>query len=319
MATVSEYRKIPGGFDAVGGLEVAHSTSGVERLRSRQSKAAAPRSACSADERASGDAKANGAQFVEAEVRRLMIADGRTTGVELGDVSSSRQLIADVVILATGVWAQALLAREQQHQQQQHDHQIADGSPLPVVPVVPVGHPYLHGEPRPALGRKMPFVRWPEHHVYARDHGDRYGLGTYDHQPLECKLTNGTAIGDWVQGFDAPLTAATSLVPDEASKQLRAGVKFNGIFSMTPDNMPLAGAVQSIRGLYMAVAVWVTHAAGTAKFLTRVIDGIEGIDGDEAVRRALDPERFKGGDLATLEKASLEGYNEIYKTQETQL
>ncbi|CRK04323.1 hypothetical protein BN1723_008868 [Verticillium longisporum] len=69
--------------------------------------------------------------------------------------------------------------------------------------------------------------------------------------------------------------------------------------------MPLAGAVQSIRGLYMAVAVWVTHAAG--------------IDGDEAVRRALDPERFKGGDLATLEKASLEGYNEIYKTQETQL
>lgn len=69
----------------------------------------------------------------------------------------------------------------------------------------------------------------------------------------------------------------------------------------------------------MAVAVWVTHAAGTAMFLTRVIDGIEGIDGDEAVRRALDPERFKGGDLATLEKASLEGYNEIYKTQETQL
>lgn len=108
-------------------------------------------------------------------------------------------------------------------------------------------------------------------------------------------------------------------MPDEASKQLRAGVKFNGIFSMTPDNMPLAGAVQSIRGLYMAVAVWVTHAAGTAMFLTRVIDGIEGIDGDEAVRRALDPERFKGGDLATLEKASLEGYNEIYKTQETQL
>ncbi|KAF3346907.1 hypothetical protein VdG2_04649 [Verticillium dahliae VDG2] len=252
MATVSEYRKIPGGFDAVGGLEVAHSTSGVERLRSRQSKAAAlglpaqlmsvrqasqmaPDLVRSSDTESGAalsfssdgtadancitayfqhSAKANGAQFVEAEVRRLMIADGRTTGVELGDVSSSRQLIADVVILATGVWAQALLAREQQHQQQQHDHQIADGSPLPVVPVVPVGHPYLHGEPRPALGRKMPFVRWPEHHVYARDHGDRYGLGTYDHQPLECKLTNGTAIGDWVQGFDAPLTAATSLVPD---------------------------------------------------------------------------------------------------------
>ncbi|KAM0270027.1 hypothetical protein ACHAQH_009587 [Verticillium albo-atrum] len=337
MDTVSEYRKIPGGFDAVGGLEVTHSLSGVERLKSRQSKAAglglpaqlmsiqqasqmAPHLVRSAESGAAlsfatdgtadasritaffqQSARANGALFVEADVERLRIADGRATGIELSDGAPSRQLNADVVILATGIWAQALAAEEQL------------GFPLPVVPV---GHPYLHGLARQPLGESMPFVRWPEHHVYARDHGDRYGLGTYDHQPLGCKPTNDTAIGDWVQGFDGPLSAATSLVPDGASEQLRAGVGFNGIFSMTPDNMPFAGAVQSVGGLYMAVAVWVTHAAGTAKFLTRVIDGD---DVDEGVRNALNPERFRGGNMAALEKASLEGYNEIYKTHEAQL
>ncbi|KAM0328552.1 hypothetical protein ACHAQA_004959 [Verticillium albo-atrum] len=332
--TVSEYRKIPDGFDGVGGLEVAHSASGIDRLKSRQSKATAlglpaqlmslqqasqiaPDLVRSAESGAAlsfstdgtadankitayfqESAKSTGAQFVVGDVEQLVIADGRVSGLKVKDGSSSRQIHADVVILATGIWAQTLV--------QQLDFPV---------PVVPVGHPYLHGDARQPLGRKIPFVRWPEHHIYARDHGDHYGVGTYDHQPLACKPTNGTAIGDWVQGFEGPLSAATSLLPDEAAKQLQAGVKFNGIFSMTPDNMPLAGAVPSIDGLYMAVAVWVTHAAGTAKFLTQIIDGG---DVDEVCKKALNPERFRGGDLAALEKVSLEGYNEIYRTQEAQ-
>ncbi|PCD42027.1 hypothetical protein AU210_004563 [Fusarium oxysporum f. sp. radicis-cucumerinum] len=75
--------------------------------------------------------------------------------------------------------------------------------------------------------------------------------------------------------------------------------------------MPLAGKVESVEGLFMAVAVWVTHAAGTAKVLTRIIDGEE-VDGK--TREALDPERFRGQDFAQLEEKSLTGYNSIYKT-----
>lgn len=330
IETVSEYTKIPGGFDTVGGLEIAFGPAGVERLKSRCANAArlglpakllsideahalAPElvkasssgaaaffptdgtaSACEITSFYQEGAKKLGVQFLQSEVRKLVIWDGRVAGVEVSDGDCVRQLDAGKVIITTGIWAQDL---------------CRDLS-FPV-PVVPVGHPYMHGQLRAPLSRKLPFVRWPEHHVYARDHGERYGIGSYDHAPLECKAKNNTAIGSWVKDFEQTLQSATALLPSAAAKQFDQGASFNGIFSMTPDNMPLAGSVQSLPGLHMAVAVWVTHAAGTAKYLTQVIDGK---DVDQETRSALDPERFRGQDLVTLEEKSLLGYNSIYKT-----
>ncbi|WQF81967.1 Putative FAD dependent oxidoreductase, FAD/NAD(P)-binding domain superfamily [Colletotrichum destructivum] len=330
IETVSEYTKIPGGFDTVGGLEIAFGAAGVERLKSRCANAArlglpakllsideahalAPElvkasspgaaaffptdgtaSACEITSFYQEEAKKSGVQFLQSEVRKLVIRDGRVAGVEVSDGDCVRQLDAGKVIITTGIWAQDL-CRDL-------------GFP---VPVVPVGHPYMHGQLRAPLSRKLPFVRWPEHHVYARDHGERYGIGSYDHAPLECKARNNTAIGSWVKDFKQTLQSATALLPSAAAEQFDQGASFNGIFSMTPDNMPLAGSVQSMPGLHMAVAVWVTHAAGTAKYLTQVIDGK---DVDQETRSALNPERFRGQDLATLEEKSLLGYNSIYKT-----
>ncbi|KAM0427842.1 hypothetical protein ACHAPT_007301 [Fusarium lateritium] len=326
--TVAEYTKIPGGFDTVGGLEIAFESDGIDRLNSRrkgaeklglsaemlsieEAHALAPElvnetglgtalffssdgtaNACRITSFYQEEARKSGVKFVSGEVKKLVISQGRITGVELDQ--DSTQMDAGKVILTTGIWAQDL----------------SQDLDFPV-PVIAVGHPYMYGKTRDPNARKLPFVRWPEHHVYARDHGERYGIGSYHHEPVKYTPTNGTAIGEWIQDFKQPLKFATGLLPPAAAEEFKAGESFNGIFSMTPDNMPLAGAVASLPGLHMGVAIWVTQAAGTAKFLARLIDGL-GVD--QQTKEALDPERFRGQDFSGLEKKSLQGYNSIYKT-----
>ncbi|KAF5625419.1 sarcosine oxidase [Fusarium tjaetaba] len=327
--TVSEYVRIPGGFDRVGGLEIAFQDEGIQRLKTRcedakklglEAKILSIKEAHQlAPELVNEDghgqavffekdgtanavkmttwyqqeAKKRGVNLVEADVKQLTISDGRVTGIEVVENETSRHLNAEKVIITTGIWAQGL----------------SSNLPFPV-PVIPVGHPYMHAQPHEPLSHKNCFVRWPEHHVYARDHGANFGIGSYDHAPIAYKPDT-SAKGEWVEWFKQPLDFATGLLPPAAAREFQDGNHFNGVFSMTPDNMPLAGRVESVDGLFMAVAVWVTHAAGTAKFLTRIIDGEE-VEGK--TKEALDPERFKGQDFAELEEKSLTGYNSIYKT-----
>ncbi|KAJ0419028.1 FAD dependent oxidoreductase [Aspergillus carlsbadensis] len=323
IESVKEYLKVPGGFETVGGLEVATSTAGVENLKWRHTTAkergleAEMISAQQAAELApdlvkpdnvaalyfpgagtanptviaaffQSEAHAKGAELLEADVNEIHQADGRVTGV----TTSAGSIDAETVILATGIWAQSL----------------ADfGFP---VPVIPVAHPYMYGEHHEPKSNKSPFVRYPEYHVYVRDHGPFFGLGSYDHKPL-AEQPKETALGDWMGEFDATLDRALQLIPEKTKLSVRE--KFNGIFSMTPDNLPLVGEIPKTKGLYIAAGVWVTHAAGTAKFLTQMLKGEQV---DAAMRKALDPTRFQGRDLKTLERESLHCYNSIYSTYE---
>lgn len=329
--SVEEYRKIPECFNAVGGLEIAVSREGVQRLEARcqganavgvpaamisPEKAAelAPRlvkpdgvygalhfrSDGTADARKitafyQEDARKKGVQFMEADVKSLVIRDGRVTGVEINDDRNST-IPTDIAILTTGIWAQELC----------RDLDVP-------IPVVPVAHPYgyTHKEAKEPTSREIPWVRWPEFHVYARDHGPCYGLGSYNHQPMSHDPTKATALGEWVATFDSVLDSSCSLLP--ARENFQFETKLNGIFAMTPDNLPLVGAVPSLGGLYMATAVWVTHAAGAAKFLVKVIEGDQV---DTRTRDSLDPTRFGGQDRSALEKESLRRYNDIYQTEE---
>ncbi|KAH8692242.1 FAD dependent oxidoreductase [Talaromyces proteolyticus] len=234
------------------------------------------------------EASKNGAELIEANVTEICQLDRNISGV----MTSSGFIQAKEVIIATGAWAMQLCNLD-----------------VPV-PVIPVAHPYMYGEYHEPNPQKYPFVRWPEYLVYSRDHGPFYGLGSYNHKPLYQKPGE-TAIGDWAGHFDITLNRALSLIPEKTKLVPRE--KFNGIFSMTPDNMPLVGKVSSVNGLYMAAAVWITHAAGSAKFLIQIMKG-ETVD--VATQRALDPNRFKGRDMETLIKQALDGYNHIYKTQE---
>ncbi|KAL5045471.1 hypothetical protein BDW71DRAFT_183823 [Aspergillus fruticulosus] len=321
--SVGEYLKVPGGFDQVGGLEVATSTAGVKNLRWRHERArerglkaeliSAQKAAEMAQDLVKGDnvsalyfpadgtanpaiitgyfqseARARGVEFLEGDVTEVRRSNGRVDGV----MASTGFVHAEKVVVATGIWAKSVC-----------DFEIP-------IPVIPVAHPYMHGEHHEPKPYNSPFVRYPEYHVYVRDHGLFFGLGSYDHKPLAEK-PNETAVGDWVEEFDTTLHRALRLIPEKTNLVPRE--KFNGIFSMTPDNMPLVGEIPGTEGLYMAAAVWVTHAAGSAKFLTQMI---KGDPLDTMVKKALDPSRFVGRDMDGLERESLHCYNSIYSTHE---
>ncbi|KAI5250014.1 FAD dependent oxidoreductase [Aureobasidium subglaciale] len=334
IQSVAEYAKLDTGFARTGGLELASTDSGIQTLHSRleaskkaglpakllgeaeiealklpittstsETKAlffpddgvAEPKILCSTYR---SKAAKNGVCFREASVSELIVEHGAISKIRLetGETVSCRK-----AVLATGIWTASLLR---------------GSSAIPSVPVVPVSHPYVYSRDRQHEVPTTPFMRWPESHVYSRDHGSRYGVGTYDHAPQRVDFPGSTATVPWSNElFDPAMTRAVSgRFAAEAGfrEKYPFGVEqIGGVFSVTPDNMPLLGPVAEIDGLWMAVAIWVTHAAGCARLLENMILG-SGYD--EGVAEALDPDRFVGRSADELEHTALRQYNDIYST-----
>lgn len=103
--------------------------------------------------------------------------------------------------------------------------------------------------------------------------------------------------------FDPTLAEARTLVarPDLLTPEIR----LDGVFAVTPDNLPLVGRFTD--RIAVAAAVWVTHSAGAAMALDRVLDD-RATDSD----RRLDPLRFATGDPQLLHRQALAHYNDIY-------
>jgi glycine/D-amino acid oxidase-like deaminating enzyme len=252
----------------------------------------------------------NGVVFIEGKVTGLLVTTDSNSESpkpkKITAVNTTAGLLqAERVILCTGIWTSPLLS--------------SISTPfisIPPIPIVPVAHPYTYGTVRPPRTKKLPWIRWPDQHVYARDHGISDGFGSYNHYPIDATtdLKEGdtdTAIGAWPTTFDETLERARKLLP--AGKSMGTEEKFNGIFAMTPDGLPLAGKVDGVEGLYMAAAVWVTQAAGTGKFMADLLRG-GGVE--EKVRMALDPNRFKDGEIGELREEALRGYRDVYETTE---
>ena len=354
--TVKEYLTIPGGFDTVGGLELATTPDAVENLKLRSGlarDAGLPAELISPQKAASlapdfikeesvisalhfpSDGTANAETIIKffrqgAETRGVVSLEASVTRFEATAGSITAILTSEgplqvkansPVILATGIWTQSLL------QDSRSSNAPITDSPIPIIPV---DHPYTFTATRPArTGPPYPFVRWPEQLVYARDHGDRDGLGSYNHVPTQAGTSSSTssAIGPWPTDFESVLAEACrtclkngdaffakggSSVAEDVAERCKP---FNGIFSMTPDNLPLAGKVKSTENLWLCAAVWVTHAAGTAKLLARKLRQEQG-EGDGALTKALDPDRFQGEGMEALTRKSLENYNDIYNKKE---
>jgi sarcosine oxidase len=246
----------------------------------------------------------NGVETLETNVESFEIADGAISGVRTAD---GKILHAERVIVATGVWTQ-LLAKS--------------ATSLPV-PVVPVAHPYVYTAER-AAETQTAFCRWPEDHVYARFHGRRFGLGSYDHAPVHVEHPAATATEPWPSttfgsviakaarskvASDAELANLASLDSDDHPDSFKL---INGVFSVTPDNLPLLGPVPGVEGLWLAAAIWVTHAAGSARLLLQMLQG-EPYSADMA--HALDPARFRDEDVQELHETALRQYNDIYRSE----
>jgi glycine/D-amino acid oxidase-like deaminating enzyme len=234
------------------------------------------------------EAVARGAKFLTGQ--EVVGVDRKDSGIVVVTAAGT-SFPADDVVLAGGVWGP----------------RIAELTGLEL-PLFPVAHPYVYGAPGTAWSAG-PFVRWPEHHVYSRVHGDRLGIGTYDHRPVpvsQNELIAGAGL-EWSAEFDPAVKAAQGLLLPEA--RFMPEQQVNGVFAMTPDNLPFLGRHPGMDGVWIALALWVTHAAGAAARLAAALAD------DANMPDELSVDRFAGQDLGKLQLDALRLYRDIYANE----
>ncbi|MEU4145144.1 GcvT family protein [Streptomyces parvulus] len=221
-------------------------------------------------------ATARGARVLDRHtVTAIERQDGRVTGV----VTDRGTFPADHVVSAAGFWGPVV------------------GRMAGVdVPLQPLAHQYARTGPLPALGgatreASRPILRFQDRDLYFREHGDRLGIGSYAHRPLPVDPFA-------VPGYDAsrarnmdmpssyPFTPRDWAPSWEDCRELMPALRdasvetgFNGVFSFTPDGMPVLGESRHLRGFWLAEAVWVTHSAGVARAVAEwMVDGRPSLD-----------------------------------------
>lgn len=234
-------------------------------------------------------------------VREIRTERGRVSGVrtDRGDVP------ADIVVSATGFWGPRTGA-------------LVD---LPV-PLLPMAHQYVTTTPVSALtGRNtaaaeasLPILRHQDRDLYFREHVDRVGVGSYAHRPMPVDLDAlpdagmPSVLAFTPDDFAPSWADAGELLPALREVEIDAG--FNGVFSFTPDGMPLIGEHPGLRGFWVAEAVWVTHSAGVGRALARwLVEGEPGVDVHEC-----DLNRFEDVQLvpSTVATRSAQNFVEVY-------
>ncbi|MEU9115095.1 FAD-binding oxidoreductase [Streptomyces sp. NPDC048483] len=228
-------------------------------------------------------------------VRALEWDRGRVVGVRSG-ADGDDLLRAGRVVLATGIWGPV---------------PAADAGVR--LPMVEVQHLYLFTAERPELDDTpidAPLVRYPDHAVYTRRHGRRYGLGSYAHTPLPLEPTarlEGAERPFRATDFGSVIAEALALVPAFRKAPLRR--RLNGVFALTPDELPLVGPVPAAPGLWCAVAGWLTHAGGVGRHLAHLLldAGRPLVDPDR-----LAPSRFAHWSDRKVRETALGHYRGIY-------
>ena len=261
-----------------------------------------------------GEGLAVAVRAVEAQARRAIAAGarfeggvrvegveqqrGRVTGVR----TSSGVVPADVVVLCPGAWATTL----------------AETVGLDL-PTIAMEHQYAITTPLPALaanaGRAatLPILRHHDVGIYLRDHGDRLGIGSFDHRPLPVhpnRLDGNAKLAFTDDDFERAWASARDLVPALREAQLDPAQRFNGVFNFTPDGYPLIGEHPELRGCWIAVGAWVTHSAGVARATVELIlDGHAWVDPSPA-----DLARFDDVELerAVVEARCADQYRDVY-------
>lgn len=220
------------------------------------------------------------------EVTGIEQSGHRVTGVQTAD----GVIPADIVVSCAGFWGAKI------------------GEMIGMaVPLLPLAHQYVKTTPVPAQkgknelpnGAQLPILRHQDQDLYYREHGERYGIGSYAHKPMPVDLDElgkyePSSISEHNMPSRLDFTLEDFLPAWEATKQILPALReseiedgFNGIFSFTPDGGSLVGESKELDGFYVAEAVWVTHSAGIARAVAEVlVDGKSQIDlGDCDIHR----------------------------------
>ena len=246
---------------------------------------------------------ARGATFIgETEVTGIEHHDGHVNGVRIAGGS----VPADVVVCCAGVWGPLVAGMV--------------GLPLPMLALE---HQYAITSPVAALAADadreatMPIVRHHDAGLYFRDHGDRVGIGSFNHRRLPVPATGldsherreeGVVYRFTPEDFAEPWVLACELMP--LLRETTVERSFNGVFAFTPDGYPLIGEHPELPGFWVAESVWVTHSAGVGRVVAEtLVDGAPSIDASPA-----DLSRFEWPELerAAFEARCDDSYRDVY-------
>ena len=185
-------------------------------------------------------ARSRGAKIYEnTKVTRVLTAAGKATGVETADGS----IMADKVVLATGMWSRHL------------------GKSIGVnIPLHACEHFYIVSEPIADLPRNMPVVRVPDECAYYKEDAGKLMVGAFEPKAKAWPARGGgigideehafVTLPEDMDHFEPILASAINRVPllETAGIQLF----FNGPESFTPDVRYYLGEAPEVKNLFMA-------------------------------------------------------------------
>ena len=206
-----------------------------------------------------------GVRFFEStRVTDVQIEGGRVRGVE----TVSGTVKCGQVLVAGGLWGPELATMI--------------GRPIPLQPLE---HVFAWGAPIEGLERGpvesvLPMIRHQDRDVYYRQRWQGMGIGSYAHDPLPIAIDDLERAEDGHQNAQGAFSEEHFADAWDATRTLMprvhaAGLEetFNGHFSFTIDGNPLLGESSYTKGLFLAEAIWVTQAAGSAQAVVRQMLG----------------------------------------------
>ncbi|EFW90172.1 sacrosine dehydrogenase/glycine cleavage T-protein [Haladaptatus paucihalophilus DX253] len=278
--------------------------------------------AVEASEEMANLARERGAEFYgNTKVIDLETDDGEIDAV----VTEHGRIEADEVLLATNIWGPLF------------------GEMVDVdVPLKPCAHQYLVSDSIDELAGsereiEQPILRHQDRSLYFRQHGDAYGIGSYNHDPLLVEpediygpdqlddlgleypsLREFTAehfVENTHPDHEQPaFDAASELIP--AFEECDWETEMNGMFCFTTDGMPILGETEDIDGLWWALAVWVTQSGGVGNVIAEWMEnGTPRLDGERVDATGASIDRFQGhhGADEFVRDRAAQQYREVYQ------
>ncbi|MEM9006285.1 MAG: FAD-dependent oxidoreductase [Cyanobacteria bacterium P01_F01_bin.86] len=255
------------------------------------------------------EALANLAQAAEAAdfygdttVMDIEVVDGQVQAV----VTNKGRIATPKVLVCAGIWGPRI------------GRMVGE-----IIPLTPVQHQYVKTGPIPELASAteeatQPILRHQDHAMYFRQHGDCWGIGSYQHEPLLVDPDNILPFAEapvmpsvkpfTEEHFTAAWESTKELFPPLATADLP--YKINGMFSFTPDSGSVVGESSQVKGFWVAEAVWVTHGGGVGKVVADLMTtGMSSFDLHE-----LDMHRFPDvcKSPGYVLRAGAQQYDEVY-------
>ncbi|MET0136705.1 MAG: FAD-dependent oxidoreductase [Kibdelosporangium sp.] len=212
-------------------------------------------------------AKERGVRLLERhEVLDIKIEGDQVAGV----LTDQGELPAEIVVCCAGIWGPKVA-----------------GLVGMTLPLVPLAHQLAWtGQVPPLAGQRVeavrPILRHQDADLYYRDRFDTIGIGYYGHRPMPVDVNEILSVDKaevmpsvlpfTEEDFADAWRETRRLLPATKEAKIEEGI--NGLFSFTVDDLPLLGESPTVKGFWVAEAVWVTHSAGVAHAMSEwLVDG----------------------------------------------